>query len=89
MFYSERRTYFRDPLEFSPKRACTAKVGLTEQLVERYAFELRLLTLDALQLGVARELGNQHLVDHFVAADKVLCEVAAMEGFPVISPERF
>jgi len=62
---------------------------LTERLVERYAFEFRLRALDALQLAVARELRNQHLVDHFVDADKVLCEVAAMEGFPVINPERF
>jgi hypothetical protein len=60
---------------------------LTEQLVERYAFEFRLRALDALQLAVARELRDQHLVDHFVAADKVLCGVAALEGFPVINPE--
>jgi hypothetical protein len=60
---------------------------LTEQLVEKYAFDFRLRALDALQLAVACELRNQHLVDHFVAADKVLCEVAAAEGFPVINPE--
>lgn len=60
---------------------------VTEQLVERYAFEFRLRALDALQLAVACELRNQNLVDHFVAADKVLCEVAAVEGFAVINPE--
>jgi hypothetical protein len=62
---------------------------LTEQLVERYAFEFRLRALDALQLAVACELRNQRLVDHFVAADKVLCEVAALEGFPIINPAGF
>ena len=59
----------------------------TESLVERYAFDLRLRTLDALQLAVALELRNQKLIDHFFAADKVLCEVASLEGFSVINPE--
>jgi hypothetical protein len=27
------------------------------------------------------------LVDRFVAADRILCEVAGLEGFPVINPE--
>jgi len=58
-----------------------------ELLVERYAFDLRLRALDALQLAVALELRNQKLVDHFVAADAILCEVAGLEGFSVINPE--
>ena len=56
--------------------------------MERYAFDLRLRALDALQLAVALELRNQKLVDHFVAADAILCEVALLEGVPVINPER-
>jgi hypothetical protein len=60
---------------------------MAESLVERYAFELRLRALDALQLAVALELRNQELVDHFVAADRTLCEVAGLEGFWVINPE--
>jgi uncharacterized protein len=59
-----------------------------ELLVERYAFTLRLRALDALQLAVALELRNQKLVDHFVAADTILCEVAGLEGFSVVNPER-
>ena len=61
----------------------------TELLVERYAFASRLRALDALQLAVALELRNQKLVDHFVAADKILCEVATLEAFSVINPENF
>jgi len=60
----------------------------TELLVERHAFDSRLRALDALQLAVALELRNQQLVDHFVAADGILCEVARLEGFSVINPEH-
>lgn len=59
-----------------------------ELLVERYAFNSRLRALDALQLAVALELRNRKLVDHFVAADAILCEVARLEGFSVINPEH-
>lgn len=62
--------------------------AMAELLVERYAFTLRLRALDALQLAVALELRNQKLVDHFVAAGTILCEVAVLEGFSVINPER-
>ena len=59
-----------------------------ESLVQRHAFQMRLRALDALQLGVAVELRDRNLVDFFVAADKVLCEVAGLEGFSVINPEQ-
>jgi predicted nucleic acid-binding protein len=49
-----------------------SEFAVTELLVERYAFDLRLRALDALQLAVALELRNQKLVDHFVAADTIL-----------------
>ena len=64
-----------------------SEFAMAELLVERYAFDLRLRALDALQLAVALELRNQGLVDHFVAADTALCEVARLEGFSVINPE--
>ncbi len=66
-----------------------SEFAMAELLVERYAFESRLRALDALQLAVALELRNQKLVDHFVAADAILCEVARLEGFSVINPEQF
>jgi uncharacterized protein len=59
-----------------------------ETLVERYAFTLRLRALDALHLAVALALRNKQLVDHFVAADETLCQVAEMEGFSVLNPAK-
>jgi len=64
-----------------------SEFSMADLLVERYAFDFRLRALDALQLAVALELRNQKLVDHFVVADAILCEVAALEGFSVINPE--
>jgi hypothetical protein len=64
------------------------KFNASDLLVERYAFASRLRALDALQLAVALELRNQKLMDHFVAADTILCEVAELEGFSVINPEH-
>jgi predicted nucleic acid-binding protein len=65
-----------------------SEFSMADLLVERYAFDARLRALDALQLAVALELRNQKLVDHFVAADAILCEVAGLEGFSVINPEH-
>ena len=62
--------------------------ALAERLVEQYAFELRLRALDAPQLAVALGLKSQGLIDHFVAADRILCEIAALEGFSVLNPEE-
>jgi predicted nucleic acid-binding protein len=62
--------------------------AMADSLVERYAFDSRLRALDALQLAVALELRNQKLVDHFVCADGILCEVAGLEAFSVINPEH-
>jgi predicted nucleic acid-binding protein len=61
---------------------------VAERLLEQYAFDLRLRALDAIQIAVALRLKSQGLVDQFVAADKVLCEVAALEGFAVLNPEH-
>jgi len=62
--------------------------AVAERLLEQYAFDLRLRALDAIQIAVALGLKSQGLVDQFVAADKVLCEVATLEGFAVLNPER-
>jgi predicted nucleic acid-binding protein len=62
--------------------------ALAESLVERYAFEMQLRALDALQLAVALELQEAHLMDHFVTADIVLDEVARAEGLAIINPLR-
>ena len=65
-----------------------AEFSRAELLVERYAFSSRLRALDALQLAVALELRNQKLVDYFVGADAILCEVGGIEGLAVINPEH-
>jgi predicted nucleic acid-binding protein len=62
--------------------------AVAERLLAQYAFDLRLRALDAIQIAVAIGLKDQGLLDQFVAADKVLCEVAAMEGFAVLNPEH-
>jgi predicted nucleic acid-binding protein len=59
-----------------------------ERLIEHYAFDKPLRTLDAVQLAVALGLRSQGPIDHFVAADAALCEVAALEGFSVLDPEH-
>ena len=59
-----------------------------ERLLEQYAFDRWLRALDAIQIAVALGLNRDGLVDRFVAADKVLCEVAALEGFAVLNPEH-
>ena len=61
--------------------------ALAELLIEKYAFDFRLRALDAVQVAVALRLRKQSLVDHLVAADKVLCDVATREGFSVLNPE--
>jgi predicted nucleic acid-binding protein len=58
-----------------------------ELLIGRYSFSHRLRTLDALHLAVALDLQNQNLLDHFVAADLALCEIATLERLHVINPE--
>lgn len=59
-----------------------------ERLLAQHAFDLRLRALDAIQLAVALRLKSRELVDQFVAADKILCEVAAREGFAVLDAEH-
>jgi len=58
-----------------------------ERLIIRYGDRLGLRTLDALQLAVALDLQRRVGVDIVVVADKVLCEVATLEGFAVLNPE--
>jgi hypothetical protein len=57
-------------------------------LLSRHCFSRRLRTLDALQLAVALELHGCGLLDCFVAADRALLEVAAIEGLSVMNPEE-
>jgi len=49
---------------------------------------LPLRTLDALQLAVALDLKAQGLLDFFVCADEILCQVAEKEGITVVNPVK-
>jgi predicted nucleic acid-binding protein len=57
------------------------------ELIERYGGSHGLRTLDSLQLAVALDLYHAGAVENLVAADKVVCKVAAIEGMPVVDPE--
>jgi uncharacterized protein len=57
------------------------------RLLGKYGFIHRLRTLDALQLAIALDLWSQNLVDVFVAADKVMLEIATNEGITLLNPE--
>ena len=61
--------------------------ALAARLIGKYSFTHRLRTLDSLQLSVALDLSAQNLLDHFVAADRALLDVAALEGLNVVNPE--
>ena len=58
-----------------------------ERLIGRHGFYGRLRALDALQLAVALDLFEQHLLDRFVAADQSLVSAAAAEGLQVLNPD--
>ena len=65
-----------------------SEFALAERLIEQHAFDKPLRSLDAVQLAVALGLKRLGLIDHFVAADAALCEVAAREGLSVLNPEH-
>lgn len=55
-------------------------------LLQRYAYSRRLRTLDALQLAVALHLKAQSKLDTIVTSDKLMAEVALMDGLPIFMP---
>jgi hypothetical protein len=57
------------------------------ELIERHGVSQGLRTLDSLQLAVALSLHRAGAAENLVAADKVLCKVAVIEGMPVTDPE--
>jgi hypothetical protein len=57
------------------------------ELIERYEASHRLRTLDSLQRSVALSLTRSDAAESVVAADKILCKVAALEVVSVTDPE--
>ncbi len=64
-------------------------VTLAGTLVAKYGFTRRMRTLDALQLAVALDLRRRELLDTFVVADRLLAEIATLEGLATLNPEDF
>jgi predicted nucleic acid-binding protein len=61
--------------------------GQAGELIERHGSSHGLRTLDSLQLAVALSLDRSSAIENLVAADKVLCKVAAVEAISVTDPE--
>jgi predicted nucleic acid-binding protein len=76
------------PRSVIPVALASAAAGAARRLTIRYGDRQGLRTLDALQLAVALEVQDRVGLEAFVAADKVLCEVATLEGFAVLNPEQ-
>lgn len=55
------------------------------QLIGAHGFQRQFKTLDALQMAIALDLARLGRLDRFVASDRRLLEVAALEGLPVVS----
>ena len=79
---------FQEDIVFLVTAIREQEFAVAERLLEQYAFGLRLCALDAIQIAVALGLKSRGLVDQFVAADKVLCQRATLEGFAVFNPEH-
>ena len=58
-----------------------------ERLLKQHGNISRLRTLDALQLAVSLDVHRREPLDAVVAADSVVCQVAELEGLPVIKTE--
>jgi hypothetical protein len=60
---------------------------VAEMLLGSYGAVNGLRTLDSLQLAGALDLYRNRLIDSMVTADRVLCQVAPMEGLRALDPE--
>lgn len=81
---------FRGDLRRRRFRAVSLRVRhyeMAEQLLHAWGATHGLRTLDSLHLAVTLDLQQHQLIDSVVAADKVFCRVASLEGVPVIDPE--
>jgi hypothetical protein len=70
-----------------PARVLNAHYQLAGDLIGTHGLSRQLRTLDAIQLAVALRIHRAAPLDHFVAADQRLCDIAALEGLTVLNPE--
>ncbi|BDC48136.1 hypothetical protein F183_A04520 [Bryobacterales bacterium F-183] len=64
-----------------------AHFAIANTLVLRHGLTRRMRTLDALQLAVAMDLRDRGEMDLFVVSDRILQDLATLEGLPVLNPE--
>jgi hypothetical protein len=64
-----------------------SEFAMTESLVERYVFDLRLRTLDASQLAIAMESRNQGRAIILLPQTGYSARLRDLEGVSVINPE--
>jgi predicted nucleic acid-binding protein len=72
----------------TPVRILNAHFESAADLIAKYGKTRQIHTLDALQLAVALSVQQPTAIDHIVAADQRLCDIALLEGFAVINPEQ-
>ena len=86
-FEALRRRFYYDIGQrlFRIMPVTTSRYQEATQLLEKH-FQIRLRTLDALQLSVALALSRQDIIEHCVYADRRLSETAREEGLSVIRP---
>lgn len=71
----------------TPVRILNGHFEAAGALVVKYGKARQIHTLDAIQLAVALSIQHPMPLDHFVAADQRLCDIATLEGLAVINPE--
>jgi predicted nucleic acid-binding protein len=71
-----------------PVRIVNADYRLAGELIGKHGMSRQLRTLDAIQLAVAIRIHRSVAIDQFVCADQPLCDIALLEGLPVVNPER-
>ncbi len=83
-----RKRFFADVRRKSlrPLRILNVHYQIAGDLIGEHAMVRPLRTLDAIPLAVALHFHRSFPLDHFVCADRRLCDVARLEGLSVIQP---
>jgi hypothetical protein len=71
---------------FSVSRLFVRHLKVAESLLLRHGPTRPLRAPDAIHLALALELFRENKVDLFVSSDTIQCEIARLEGLPMINP---
>lgn len=72
----------------TPVRLLVRHFQEADRLLQKHSLAHALHALDALQLAVALDVQRHGMLDQLVTADRVLLQVAPLEGLPVMNPEH-